>query len=102
MSGKRAESRIERSWRLQDAKARFSEVVRLAQHAGPQRVTVRGKEAVVVVASEEFERLRHPGTGVDLVHAMAYPGVRDLDFGRSKWTAPMREVRRDTAALIVP
>jgi hypothetical protein len=30
------------TWKLQDAKARFSEVVRLALTAGPQDVTVRG------------------------------------------------------------
>jgi prevent-host-death family protein len=60
-----------RPWRLQDAKARFSEVVRLARQAGPQRVTVRGRDAVVVVSSEDYDRLRHPETGAALVRAMA-------------------------------
>lgn len=31
-------------WKLEDAKARFSEVVRRARSEGPQRVSVRGKE----------------------------------------------------------
>lgn len=44
-------------WKLEDAKARFSEVVRHAQEDGPQRVTVRGHDAVVVMSVEEFERL---------------------------------------------
>jgi len=44
-------------WQLQAAKARFSEVFRLARSQGPQWVTRSGKEAVVVVAAEEFERL---------------------------------------------
>ena len=44
-------------WQLQDAKARFSEVFRLAQSGEPQRVTRHGKEAVVVLPAEEFERL---------------------------------------------
>jgi prevent-host-death family protein len=44
-------------WQLQDAKARFSEVFQLARSRGPQRVTRHGKEAVMVVPAEEFERL---------------------------------------------
>ena len=32
-----------RGWKLEDAKARFSEVVRRAQSEGPQRITVRGR-----------------------------------------------------------
>lgn len=44
-------------WKLEDAKARFSEVVRHAREEGPQRVSVRGHDAVVVMSVEEFERL---------------------------------------------
>jgi antitoxin Phd len=44
-------------WKLEDAKARFSEVVRRARSEGPQRVSVRGKDAVVVISVEELERL---------------------------------------------
>jgi prevent-host-death family protein len=46
------------TWQLQAAKARFSEVFRLARSQGPQWVTRQGKEAVVVVPAEEFERLQ--------------------------------------------
>ena len=46
-------------WSLQDAKNRFSAVVDAALAGEPQRVTRRGKPAVMVVAVEEFERLRH-------------------------------------------
>ena len=45
-------------WSLQDAKNRFSAVVDAALAGEPQRVTRRGKPAVMVVAVEEFERLR--------------------------------------------
>lgn len=38
-----------KTWSLQDAKARFSELVRRAQTEGPQTVTVRGKPAVRIV-----------------------------------------------------
>jgi antitoxin Phd len=82
-----------RPWRLQDAKARFSEVVRLARQAGPQRVTVRGRDAVVVVSSEEYDRLRHPETGAALVRAMADPRARDLQLEHPKLTPPVRDVK---------
>jgi prevent-host-death family protein len=45
-------------WQLQTAKARFSEVFRRARSEGPQWVTRQGKEAVVILPAEEFERLR--------------------------------------------
>ncbi|MGZ9115857.1 MAG: type II toxin-antitoxin system Phd/YefM family antitoxin, partial [Methylocystis sp.] len=44
-------------WVLQDAKARFSELVRRVRSEGPQHVTVHGRDAVVVVSAEEFRRL---------------------------------------------
>jgi prevent-host-death family protein len=46
-----------RTWQLQAAKAQFSEVFRRARERAPQVVTKQGKEAVVIVAWEEFERL---------------------------------------------
>jgi prevent-host-death family protein len=48
---------VEQEWQLQDAKARFSEVFRLARERGPQRVTKHGREAVVILPAEEYERL---------------------------------------------
>lgn len=45
-------------WQLQDAKARFSEVVDRAIREGPQVVTRRGRDAVVIIDAAEFERLR--------------------------------------------
>jgi antitoxin Phd len=77
-----------RAWKLEDAKARFSEVVRRARTEGPQRVTVRGKEAVVVISVEELERLlpaeeRVPF--VEFMEALYVPGFelsREPDRGR--------------------
>lgn len=44
-------------WQLQTAKARFSEVFRLARSQGPQRITRQGKEGVVMIADEDYEKL---------------------------------------------
>ena len=45
------------TWKLQDAKAKFSKVVEDALKIGPQYVTRRGQEAVVVVSVQDFEEL---------------------------------------------
>ncbi len=45
------------SWQLQEAKQKFSELVRRAQAEGPQVVTRHGAEVVVVVSAEEYRRL---------------------------------------------
>ena len=52
-----AANAIRSDWHLQDAKARFSELVKRAREQGPQHVTVRGAPAVVVISEEEFARL---------------------------------------------
>lgn len=46
-----------RTWSVQDAKNRFSEVVEAARRR-PQTVTKHGKPAVVIVAADEYDRLR--------------------------------------------
>jgi prevent-host-death family protein len=44
------------SWQVQEAKQRFSELLQRALDEGPQVVTRRGKDAVVVVAADEYRR----------------------------------------------
>jgi len=64
-------------WKLQDAKARFSELVRRAQTEGPQRVTVRGHDAVVVIAADELDRLLPPSS--DTLPFLAFMESLDMD-----------------------
>jgi antitoxin Phd len=47
-----------RRWPVQDAKARFSEFLEASLNEGPQIVTQRGVEAVVLVPFEEWRRLQ--------------------------------------------
>lgn len=44
-------------WKLQDAKSQFSKLVKDALTGGPQFITKRGDEAVVVISVEEYEKL---------------------------------------------
>jgi antitoxin Phd len=79
------------SWQIQSAKARFSEVFRRARTEGPQRITRQGKEGVVMVAEEHYERLvgksRQPKSLVQFFRQSPLVGVeldleRDRDPGR--------------------
>jgi prevent-host-death family protein len=48
---------MSRIWQLQEAKSKFSEVVEEAMKHGPQVVTRRGRETVIVIAFEEYQKL---------------------------------------------
>ena len=80
-------------WRLQDAKAQFSELVRRAREKGPQCVTVHGKDAVVVVDADEWDRLKKPVSGRDLVDALAGSPLRDVPIERLSVKSPVRVVK---------
>jgi prevent-host-death family protein len=81
-----------RGWRLQDAKARFSEVVRLARESGPQRVTLHGRDAVVIVSAETYDREWPRHGGSRLVNALAASPLAEVDFERPFVDAPVRPV----------
>ncbi|MBM3563339.1 MAG: type II toxin-antitoxin system Phd/YefM family antitoxin [Alphaproteobacteria bacterium] len=78
-------------WVLQDAKARFSELVRRVRSEGPQHVTVHGRDAVVVVSAEEFHRLKGGRTGEALIAAMQASPSRDIDIEPKREAMPVRE-----------
>jgi len=69
-------------WSLQDAKTHLSQIVREAQRAGPQRVTLRGKDAAVIIAANEFDRLKRPVSGRDIVTVLARSPLGDVEFDR--------------------
>lgn len=69
-------------WKLEDAKARFSEVVRRARSEGPQHVTVRGQDSVVVISTEELEKLTRPAPEKPFVEFMESLGLDRLDIAR--------------------
>ena len=51
---------VSKSWQLQDAKNRFSELVERALKEGPQTVTRHGKPAVVIISAAEYEKTQAP------------------------------------------
>ena len=77
------------AWQLQTAKARFSEVFRLARTEGPQLITRQGKEGVVMMPVEQFDllfnRSRQPKSLVQFFRESPLVGL-ELDLERDKDT----------------
>ena len=75
------------TWQLQTAKARFSEVFRLARTEGPQLITRQGKEGVVMLPVEQFDQLMNrasqPKSLVQFFRESPLVGL-DLDLERDK------------------
>jgi antitoxin Phd len=74
-------------WQLQTAKARFSELFRLARIQGPQRITRQGKEGVVMISDEQYSQLvgksHQPKNLVQFFRESPLVGV-ELDLERAK------------------
>ncbi|MBI5542515.1 MAG: type II toxin-antitoxin system Phd/YefM family antitoxin [Deltaproteobacteria bacterium] len=78
-------------WQLQEAKARFSELIKRAGSEGPQRVTVHGKPTAVVLSEVEYQRLKRPRLRfVEFMRKSPLVGV-ELDLQRDK--TPTRETK---------
>lgn len=74
-----------RQWALQDAKARLSEVVRLAADDAPQEITLRGEPAVVVLSRKEYDRMVCPPESlVDFMRRSPLYGAEDVEFSRDQ------------------
>lgn len=68
------------TWQLQEAKSRFSELVDQTLTQGPQTVTRRGVETVVVISLAEYKHFKHGGLKQVLLNA---PRGEDLPIERS-------------------
>jgi antitoxin Phd len=82
-----------KTWPVQDAKARFSEMLETCMREGPQLVTRRGEKAAVLVPIVQWQRLAQSNK----------PSLKELllaDFARSdNLIPPRRKWRRRTSEL---
>ncbi len=77
---------MKNQWPLQEAKNRLSFVVEQAATSGPQTITVRGREKVVLLAAEEYRRLTRPSTSLtDFFRQSPLYGL-DIDIERASDT----------------
>ena len=70
------------SWQLQEAKARFSELVKRAESEGPQDITVHGRSVAVLLSRSEFARLSQHQSLADFMRASPLFGLEELDLER--------------------
>ena len=71
-----------KQWPVQDAKNQLSRVIELARREGPQTITRHGRPVVVVMASDEFKKLRNPRESpLEFFRRFSDAG---LDFARRK------------------
>ena len=81
---------MHQTWKLQDAKNRFSEVIDNALHSGPQTVSRRGKDTVVILSISDYQRLiKRKSTLIEFFMKSPLRGV-SLDLKRG--TDPSRDV----------
>jgi antitoxin Phd len=80
-----------KTWKLEDAKNGFSEVVRRALAHQPQKVTRGGKDAVIVISAEDYAKITGTQNLVeffrksplaDAFQAGELDLTRQRDFGR--------------------
>jgi prevent-host-death family protein len=79
-----------KKWQLQEAKNRFSEVVRKASEEGPQTVTKHGKDSVVVLSAEDYRKLEQPKTSLVEFFRDSPLSKIEIDLKRDK--SPSRQV----------
>ncbi len=73
-----------RSWQIQEAKARMSELIKRAQEQ-PQDITLHGKSVAVVVSRDEFDRLSQTEDSlVDFMRRSPLYDLQEVDLERDK------------------
>ncbi len=77
------------NWQLQDAKARFSELVRAAQR-GPQTVTLRGEPAVVVLSQRQYRALSARAGQTQFTELMRTSPLAGVELAISRDKSPAR------------
>ncbi len=75
---------IENQWQLQEAKNKFSNLVNQAQKHGPQVVTKHGKDVVVIISIEEYNKLIKPKYNLVQFFQNSPLAKEDVIFERTK------------------
>ena len=81
-----------RIWSLQEAKAKFSELIRRAQTEGPQTVTVHGKPVASIAAIDASQSVEDNETGQVIVDAFQKCPIKDFEVPRIRDYGPFRDV----------
>jgi len=77
-------------WQLQEAKNKFSNLVDKARRDGPQVVTKHGKESVVIIAIEDYQKLNKPTS--DLISFFKKSPLSDINLDLTRDKSPSRDI----------
>lgn len=73
------------TWQMQDAKARISELVKLAQNQEPQEITIHGKPVAVLISCKTYDRLAHGSCSlVDFMQNSPFYDLDEVSFERDQ------------------
>ena len=73
------------AWQMQDVKARLSEVIKLAEHEGPQEITLHGRPVAVLLSRSAFEQLSGRSQSfVEFMRSSPLHGLDELEFERDQ------------------
>ncbi|MBA2650174.1 MAG: type II toxin-antitoxin system Phd/YefM family antitoxin [Legionella sp.] len=78
------------TWQLQNAKAHLSELVKKATSGEPQEITLRGKPAVVVLSTQQYEELKKPKQ--TLVNFLRQSPLAGIKINIDRDTTSMRNI----------
>jgi len=78
------------TWTLAQAKDQLSEVVRRAVDEGPQSISVRGRDAAVLLSRADYDRLTDPGAPTSLVQFLKTMNLEGVDLTRDQ--TPVRDL----------
>jgi hypothetical protein len=79
-------------WELEVKTSEFGEMFRRARSRGPQHVKVNGEGEVVVMAAEEFHRLKGERTGSALIEALQASPFPDIEIEPERQPMPVRDM----------
>ena len=77
-------------WQLQEAKARFSDVIKIVIKDGPQTVTLHGKPAVVLLSVQDYQRLIQPAE--NFVTFMQHSPLKGIELNLIRDTSSDRDI----------
>jgi prevent-host-death family protein len=77
-------------WQLQEAKNKFSNLVDKARHDGPQIVTRHGKESVVIIAIEDYQKLNKPTS--DFISFFKKSPLSDINLDLTRDKSSSRDI----------
>jgi prevent-host-death family protein len=90
LSRQTREADVSRHWQLQEAKQRFSELIRSVEADGPQFVTRHGEEVAVVIDIVAYRRLKGDRTDDFKDFLLSAPQLDELEIHRSN--EPTRDI----------